>query len=184
VDNRALVTRLKERDALAMAEVYGRFGGLLYSLVLRCVSSPASAEDLVQEILLRIWNRIHTFDEANGSFEGWITAIARNHAIDHLRSRRNSWIECRGTALSSVQNYPLFFNYANEARRVDSRIAVGGALATLNQSQREVLEMTYFEGLTQAEIANQLNKPLGTVKSLVRSSLKVLRTSLVPLQPV
>ncbi len=177
-DDQEIAQRLKQRDTNAMAELYDKYGGLLYSVILRSVSNQATAEDLVQETFLRIWNRIHTFDLERGRLEGWIITIARNRAIDYLRSLRSQPGES-STSLEDLEHSGLFVTRETEADRLTRRKAVGAALEKLNEEQREVLELTHFQGLTQTEIAEQMHKPLGTVKSLVRSALKVLRTSAV-----
>jgi RNA polymerase sigma-70 factor (ECF subfamily) len=177
-DDREIAARLKQRDAAAMAELYDKYGALLYSVVLRSVTNPATAEDLVQETFLRIWNRIHTFDVERGRLEGWIVTIARNRAIDYLRSLRSQPVEAT-TSLEDLEHSGWFVTKETEADRLTRRRSVGAALNSLNEEQREVLELTHFQGLTQTEIAQRLHKPLGTVKSLVRSALKVLRTSAV-----
>lgn len=178
IDDQEIARRLKQRDSTAMAELYDKYGGLLYSVILRSVSNPATAEDLVQETFLRIWNRIHTFDVERGRLEGWMVTIARNRAIDYLRSTRSQPGESSAT-LEDLEHSGLFVTSETEADRLTRRKAVGAALNLLNQEQREVLELTHFQGLTQTEIAEQMHKPLGTVKSLVRSALKILRTSAV-----
>jgi RNA polymerase sigma-70 factor, ECF subfamily len=175
-DDREIAARLKRRDTNAMAELYDKYGGLLYSVILRSVANRATAEDLVQETFLRIWNRIHTFDAERGRLEGWIVTIARNRAIDYLRSLRSQPGEAT-TTLEDLEQSGLFVTRETEADHLSRRKAVGAALESLNEDQREVLELTHFQGLTQTEIAERLHKPLGTVKSLVRSALKVLRTS-------
>jgi RNA polymerase sigma-70 factor (ECF subfamily) len=175
-DDREIATRLKQRDANAMAELYDKYGGLLYSIILRSVTNHSTAEDLVQETFLRIWNRIHTFDVERGRLEGWIVAIARNRAVDYLRSLRSQPGEAN-TTLEDLEHSALFVTRETEADRLTRRKEVGAALESLNEDQREVLELTHFQGLTQTEIAERLNKPLGTVKSLVRSALKALRAS-------
>jgi RNA polymerase sigma-70 factor (ECF subfamily) len=177
-DDHEIAARLKQRDANAMAELYDKYSGLLYSVILRSVANQATAEDLVQETFLRIWNRIHTFDVERGRLEGWIVTIARNRAIDYLRSLRSQPGEST-TTLEDLEHSGLFVTKETEADRLTRRKAVGAALGSLNEEQREVLELTHFQGLTQTEIAERLHKPLGTVKSLVRSALKVLRASAV-----
>ena len=178
VDDLEIARRLKLRDQNAMAELYDKYGGLVYSVILRAVTNQATAEDLLQETFLRIWNRIHTFDTERGRLEGWIVTIARNRAIDYLRSLRSQPGESSST-LEDLEHSGLFATRETEAERLTRRKAVGAALDRLNEEQREVLELTHFQGLTQTEIAARMNKPLGTVKSLVRSALKLLRTSAV-----
>jgi RNA polymerase sigma-70 factor (ECF subfamily) len=173
-DDQALVSRLKQREASAMATLYDRFGGLLYSVIYRAVRDQSTAEDLVQETFFRIWNRIHTFDGEKGRLEAWLVTIARNRAFDYLRSVRGL-----GNDITSFDELERAGHFtAGSGPRTDYVVqqrTVQQALTSLNESQREVIELTHFEGMTQAEIADKLNKPLGTVKGLVRSALRVLR---------
>lgn len=173
-DDQALVTRLKQREASAMVVLYDRFGGLLYTIILRAVRDQAMAEDLVQETFFRIWNRIHTFDAEKGRLEAWLVTIARNRAFDYLRSVRGAASEL--TSFDELERAGYFATVAGPPTdRALQQRAVEQALTSLNQTQREVMELTHFEGMTQTEIADKLNKPLGTVKGLVRSALRVLR---------
>ena len=168
-----LVERLKLRDHNAMVDLYDKCGELAYSVISRIVRNPATAEDLTQETFLRIWRRIHSFDVGRGQLNQWVAAIARNIAIDHLRSLRREplpWDEMTKSARAILRN--------EEADRLMNRRSVNVGFALLNLNQRKVLQMTYFEGLTQTEIAERMQKPLGTIKSLVRSSLKVLRSNM------
>jgi len=157
-----------------MVVLYDRFGGLLYSVISRAVRDQATAEDLVQETFFRIWNRIHTFDAEKGRLEAWLVTIARNRAFDYLRSVRGAAGEV--TSFEDLERTGHFATVAGpHTDHVVQQRAVQQALTSLNESQREVIELTHFEGMTQAEIADKLKKPLGTVKGLVRSALRVLR---------
>ena len=173
--DRNLVAQLKSRNPRAMEDLYDRYGKLVYSVILRSVSDGGTAEDLTQETFLRVWNRIQTFDEQRGRLEAWLVTVARNRAFDHLRAVRNTSASLAGT---SELDYIGLVSLENESDRVANRRAVSEALKSLNSDQREVIELTHFEGMTQTEIAAKLQKPLGTVKSLVRSALKTLRTSM------
>lgn len=169
-----LVVRLKARDAQAVDELYDRYGKLLYSIILRAVRNQATAEDLTQETFVRIWARIQTFDATKGSFEAWLVTVARNRAFDYLRTARHLRQSVNIDELSEVQ---ICSPRENASDKLAQERTVKEALESLNPEQRKVIELTHFEGLTQTEIADKLSKPLGTVKSLVRSALKVLRTS-------
>jgi RNA polymerase sigma-70 factor, ECF subfamily len=171
---RDLVVRLKARDPQAVDELYDRYGRLLYSIVLRAVRNEATAEDLTQEAFVRIWARIQTFDESKGTLEAWLITVARNRAFDYLRTVRRARQSVNIDELSEER-----FSYRREdaSDKLAQERTVKKALEGLNPDQRKVIELTHFDGLTQTEIAEKLSKPLGTVKSLVRSALKVLRTS-------
>jgi RNA polymerase sigma-70 factor (ECF subfamily) len=176
---RRLIQRLKRRDSDAMMELYDSYSRLLYSIVLRAVNNAAIAEDITQEVFLRVWNRVRTFDENKGNLEGWLVTVARNRAFDYLRSVRNA-PDTSSISLTDLERSPLFAAGRDSSpdRQLAAR-AVREALRDLTDDQRQVMELTHFEGLTQTEIAGQLKKPLGTVKGLVRSALKSLRAALV-----
>jgi RNA polymerase sigma factor (sigma-70 family) len=175
-----LVKRLKSRDGQAMVSLYDKYGSLVYSVIFRAVADRATAEDLTQETFLRIWNRIHTFDEEKGKLQGWLVTVARNRAFDYLRSIRNHSAHS-SAPLEELERAGCFANKGsandNPVDRIAKEKAVGQALERLNKEQREVIELTHFEGMTQTEISEKLKKPLGTVKSLVKSALKNLRAA-------
>lgn len=179
-EDRELIKRLKSRDGQAMLALYDKYGGLLYSVIFRAVPDRATAEDLVQETFLRIWNRVHTFEEEKGRLQGWLVTVARNRAFDYLRSVRNLPIQA-SARLEDLEQAGCFANKEasrdNPADKIAKTAAVRQALKGLSQEQRQVIELTHFEGMTQTEISEKLNKPLGTVKSLVRSALKNLRAA-------
>ncbi|MGI8958602.1 MAG: sigma-70 family RNA polymerase sigma factor [Bryobacteraceae bacterium] len=160
-----------------MAELYDRYGRMAYALSFRIVRDRSTAEDLVQEIFFRIWNRAHLLDE-NYEFLGpWVLAITRNLALDHLRSRE-SRLERQCKSLEGLK-HPCFFS--NAERYIFSSDYVHrlrDAFAHLTAQQQQVIELAYYEGLTQSEMAERLDKPLGTIKSRVRTALKVLRDCL------
>ena len=175
--DRILIGRLKARDPNAMVDLYDRYGKLVYSVIRRAVNNTLTAEDLTQEAFLRIWNRIGTFDEEKGRLEGWLVTVARNRALDHLRAcQANPPIAA--TDLDDLERTGLFSRNESHIDRLAQQQAVQDALRNLSQEQREVIELTHFEGLTQTEIAAKLGRPLGTVKGLVRSALKSLRTAM------
>lgn len=171
-----LVQRLCGRDPDAMMAIYDKFGKLIFSVILGAVRDPAAAEDLTQETFLRVWNRISTFSEDKGNLEGWLITIARNRAFDYLRAVRNA-PEMPAVALNDIERLAWHGPADDPANRLADRKVVLEALEKLNTEQRKVIEMTHFAGMTQTEIAARLNKPLGTVKGLVRSGLKVLRAA-------
>ncbi len=161
-----------------MMELYDRYGKLMYSVILRAVKDTAMAEDVTQEALLRIWNRIGTFNEEKGNLEGWVVTVARNRAFDYMRAVRHT-PETVSANFGDWERPQQLSAHDNQAERVANQQAVLAALGSLNSDQRAVIELTHFEGMSQSEIAHQLQKPLGTVKGLVRSALKSLRSVLV-----
>lgn len=173
-----LVVELQRRNANAMAELYSRYGRLTYALILRIVRDVGIAEDLVQETFLRVWNRVPFFDGSKGSLGPWLLAIARNRAIDYVRSVR------------SRDQHTVAFDEGDrglpstDAAAFDDARRVRAAMRKLVPNHMRVIELSYFEGLSQLEVAERLGQPLGTVKSWVRMALKSLREELAPSETV
>jgi RNA polymerase sigma-70 factor (ECF subfamily) len=172
-----LARRLKAHEPQAMSELYDRFGRLAYSLIYRIVRNAAAAEDLVQETFLRVWNRAQSFDQQRGALGPWILTVARNRAIDYLRS-----IDGRMTAgaleLDRLEHPGLFSELDESALSIDRARRLKGAFEKLSPNQRMVIELAYYEGMSQTEMAERMKQPLGTVKTWVRGALKVLRDEL------
>jgi RNA polymerase sigma-70 factor, ECF subfamily len=175
-EERALVARLQRRDPQALAELYDRYGKTAYSLVLRVVRDQAIAEDLVQETFLRVWNRVHAIDSEKGAIGPWLLAIARNRAIDYLRSsagRQRNAVE-----LDETDHAPLYKEMEAEILISDQARRVKVAMDKLAPNYRTVMELAYFEGLSQTEMAARMGQPLGTIKTWVRTALQSLRDEL------
>lgn len=168
-----LVLRLQHRDPRALAELYDRYGRLTYALILRVVRDVGAAEDLVQETFLRVWTRAQAFDARKGSVGPWLLAIARNRAIDYLRSAGGR--ERKSVEFEETDHPSLFIDMEQGILTSDRARRVKAAVEKLSASQRQVIELAYFEGLTQTEMAERIGQPLGTVKTWVRAALKNLR---------
>jgi RNA polymerase sigma-70 factor (ECF subfamily) len=171
-----LVRRLQRRDPKAMADLYDRYGRLVYAVILRVVRDGGIAEDLVQETFLRVWNRVQGFDADKGGLGPWLLAVARNRAIDYLRSSAGRMQNA--TELQDTEHPALFTDMERELLNSDRVRRVRVALEKLSANQRTVIELAYFEGLSQAEMAERMSQPLGTVKTWVRGALKSLREEL------
>jgi RNA polymerase sigma-70 factor (ECF subfamily) len=176
-DDSELVARLKRRDPDAMGILYDRYGRVAYALIFRVVRNPAVAEDLVQETFLRVWNRVHGFDPDRGALGPWILAIARNRAIDYLRS-----VEGRANESSleaeRLENPGLFNSLQSSILNIDRMRLLQEAFGKLTPNQRTVIELAYYEGLSQTEMSERLKQPLGTVKTWIRTALQTLRDQL------
>jgi len=172
-----LARRLKNRDPNAMAELYDRYGRITFALIFRVVRNEAVAEDLVQETFLRVWNRVHGFDHEKGALGPWVLAVARNRAIDYLRSVDGRMAQS-AFELEKLEQPALFCDLENSIMNMDRVKALQGAFQKLTANQRLVLELAYYEGLSQTEMADRLKQPLGTVKTWVRTALKNLRDEL------
>jgi len=176
-DDAQLVERLKRREPQAMAEMYDRYSRMAYSLILRIVRNTGAAEDLVQETFLRVWNRAQAFDSSRGALGAWILAVARNRAIDYVRSVEGRMTQC-ASEFDELENPAAFSDFEQNILDIDRVRLVRNALNKLNPNQREVIEMAYYEGLSQSEMAARMKQPLGTVKTWARSALRLLREQL------
>lgn len=174
-----LITAIARRDVQAFDALYERYGDLVYSVTLRIVGDVPAAEDAVQDVFLRLWRRPDQFDSSRGRFLTWLLKVARNRAIDERRSRGRRQRHEAGTALNidggiaDDSDDP-----ALAALLADQRVAVRRALQDIPDEQRIAIEMAYFGGLTQQEIAAALNQPLGTVKTRIRLGMQKLRLTL------
>ena len=173
-----LVERLQRRDTQALADLYDRYGRLAYALILRIVKDTGIAEDLVQETFLRVWNRVQGFDAKKGSIGAWLMTVARNRAIDYLRSAAG---RVRNAVEFEETDHPaLYSNMEGDIVLADNARRVKAAMDKLSPNQRQVIELAYFEGLSQTEMAERMGQPLGTVKTWARTALRNLRDELGP----
>ena len=168
-----LVLRLQRRDPHALAELYDRYGRLAYALILRVVRDVGAAEDLVQETFLRVWTRAQAFDVQKGSIGPWLLAVARHRAIDYLRSAGVR--ERNNVEFEETEHPSLFIDMERGILASDRARRVKAAVEKLSATERQVIELAYFEGLTQTEMAERMGQPLDTVKTWVRSAWKNLR---------
>lgn len=173
----ALLSRLRQRDPKAMSDLYDRYGRLVYSLIFRIVRDSAAAEDLTQETFLRIWNRVHALDAARGALGPWVITVARNRAIDHLRSAGGR-LAARFVELAQAEHPANFNDFDSAMLSIDRARVLKEAFEKLTPSQKTVIELAYYEGLSQTEMAERMQQPLGTVKTWVRGALKALREQL------
>jgi RNA polymerase sigma-70 factor, ECF subfamily len=171
-----LLVRLQRREPQALADLYDRYGGMVFRLIVRMVRDGGIAEDLVQETFLRAWNRAAGLDPERGAAGPWLLAVARNRAIDYLRAhgrRANNTVE-----LNETEHPGLFVRFPDEALNLDMARKVNHALEGLTAQQREAIELAYFEGMSQTEIAERMGQPLGTVKSWMRRAMQQMREHL------
>jgi RNA polymerase sigma-70 factor, ECF subfamily len=175
-DDSGLVARMQRRDPQALAELYDRYGAVTYSLILRVVRDTGIAEDLVQETFLRVWNRVSGFDAQKGSIGPWLLAVARNRAIDYLRSAGGR--ERNAVEYEESDHPSLYCDMEKDILASDKARKVKSAIDKLPANHRQVIELAYFEGLSQTEMAERMGQPLGTVKTWVRTALKNLRDEL------
>jgi RNA polymerase sigma-70 factor (ECF subfamily) len=176
-DDAELARRLQRREPQAMADLYDRFGRLAYSLIFSIVRDTGVSEDLVQETFLRVWNRAAGFNPERGALGPWLLAVARNRAIDYIRSARAK-MDRNLFELDEHGGASLFVDMEREVLSADAARRIKAAMAKLNPNQQRVIELAYYEGLSQTEMAERLGQPLGTVKTWVRTALKHLKDEL------
>ena len=169
-----LISRLQERDPEGLAAAYDRYGRVAYSVLLRITRDPSVAEDLVQELFIRLWNRGKEFDSSKGTLGVWLLSIARNMAIDHVRSAQARF-SMRLRPIDHLDQLSMAAAGSEPESVIDRSRAVSAAFTTLTPNEKRVLELAYFEGFSQTEIADRLKEPLGTVKSWTRSALSRMR---------
>jgi RNA polymerase sigma-70 factor (ECF subfamily) len=174
--DRELFLAIKAGKHSALGVLYDRYASLVYRLALRMLVNPQEAEDLTQEVFLQLWQR-QSYDPDRGSLSSFLTTLTRSRAIDRLRSRSSNvrFLQRWSQTMSSENPSPTPFELASLSQRSDY---VQTALAQLPEKQRRVLELAYYGGLSQSEIAILLETPLGTVKSWSRQGLLSLRNHL------
>jgi RNA polymerase sigma-70 factor, ECF subfamily len=166
-----LIRGMAAGDRAAFAAFYDRYAPLAYSVILRIVRDRADGADVLQEVFWEAWRSATAYDASRGSPEAWIVMRARTRAIDRVRARRRR----EETFVAPVDETVARDAGVDVARRVEDRGFVGSALEQLPLPQREAIELAYFEGLSQTEIAERLKQPLGTVKTRIRAGLERLR---------
>jgi RNA polymerase sigma-70 factor (ECF subfamily) len=168
--------RVAGGDPAALAELYDRYADMLYSLALRVVGSASDAEEVLQDAWLQAWRSARSYDPARGAVGAWLVTITRTRALDRLRSlgSRRRALDAAALEAASDPPAPIADPVIGHARRA-LRTNVAAAITALAPQQRQVVELAYFDGLSQSEIAARLNTPLGTIKSWTRQALQKLR---------
>jgi RNA polymerase sigma-70 factor (ECF subfamily) len=182
LDDEELMERLFQRDLEAFRALYERYGSLVYSTCLRIVRDTQIAEDMVQEIFLRVWRKPESYLPSRGRFVTWLTSVTRNRAVDEIRSRNRRFRHETASPEEQEREVPAAetMDPALTAELSDQRRLILAALEGIPQEQREVIELAYFGGLTQQEISQRLSQPLGTVKTRIRLGMQKLRGALTP----
>jgi RNA polymerase sigma-70 factor (ECF subfamily) len=174
--DRAVLVRLADGELDALEDLYDRYKAMAYSIAYRITNDATLAEDVVQEAFLGAWRNASRYVEGRGSVKTWLLSIVHHRAIDAVRRRRPT------TELPDVEVPPpdalTLPDVWAEVSAVLDADTVQGALATLSDVQREAIELAYFGGLTQQEIAERTATPLGTVKSRMRLGLLGMRRHL------
>lgn len=179
-----LMQRLFYGDLQAFEVLYSRYADLVYSTALRILRDVHLAEDMVQEIFLRLWRKPESYEAQRGRFLTWLMSVARNRAVDEARSRGRRFRHETPTASGEQQEREIAdggeHDPALTAQLAEQRRAIRAALAGLPAEQRQVIELAYFGGYTQQEISTMLGQPLGTVKTRIRLGMQKLKLAITP----
>jgi RNA polymerase sigma factor (sigma-70 family) len=181
ISDKEIIELILLKDSTALELLYDRYERAMYHFAYRMVHDPMMAEEVVQELFLRIWNSAEKFNPIQGKLTTWMFTLTRNIAIDLLRKKRSRTPE--GMSSLSENNYSetLQDEKSNTQTEVESKLVneeVREALKELNSDQKQVVEWIYFKGLTHQEVSSTYDIPLGTVKSRVRLALKNLHQKL------
>ena len=180
VADRDLVERAAAGDERAMTDLYDRYGTLVYAVAYRIVGQRADAEEVVVEAFAQAWREAARFEVERGSVAAWLTAIARSRALDLVRARGRRERLAAGATAQDAAGPAGQAGADDRVEEDERRRVVRQALESLSPPQRQAIELAFFEGLSQSEIAERLNEPLGTVKTRVRLGMQKLRESLRP----
>jgi RNA polymerase sigma-70 factor (ECF subfamily) len=176
-DDRATVSRMAGGDSSALADLYDRHARAIYSLALRILADAAEAEDVVQDVFTQAWRQATRYDADRAPVAGWLMIMTRARSLDRLRRRR---ARIATTELDPATAHPRDPELDQESQAITAEQAetLRGALGVLPDSQRTAIELAYYEGLSQSDIAARLQQPLGTVKTRIRTGLLRLRDAL------
>jgi RNA polymerase sigma-70 factor, ECF subfamily len=179
-----LVARAAAGDERAIGQLYDRYGAVLFAVAYRIAGQHADAEEVVLEAFAQAWREAPRFEAGRGSVAGWLTTIARSRALDLVRARSRRDRLTATAAADRPGTSPAMGDFrpdpAGALDNDERRRQVRQALETLSAPQRQAIELAYFEGLSQSEIAERLQEPLGTVKTRVRLGMQKLRECLRP----
>jgi RNA polymerase sigma-70 factor (ECF subfamily) len=175
--DRATVDRMASGDSSALGDLYDRHSRAIYSLAVRILADAAEAEDVVQDVFTQAWRQATRYDAARAPVAAWLMIMARARSLDRLRRRRSRIV---ATELDPSIPHPRDPDASQELLAISAEQAdrLRGALGVLPDGQRTAIELAYYEGLSQSDIAARLQQPLGTIKTRIRSGLLKLREAL------
>lgn len=175
-----LIARMAQQDQIALQDFYDRYNKLVFSLALKVLNCRTEAEEVTLEVFWQIWQQASQYRENRGSVVAWLVMIARSRAIDRRRARdriSNTLYVVDNNNLNDL-SVDMALDPEENFYTAQRREAVINALSEMSDKQRMAIELAYFAGLSQSEIANQLQEPLGTVKTRIRSGIQILREKL------
>ncbi len=170
-----LVTSIARYSETALAEVYRRHGGAVYGLAKRVLNNPTEAEDVTQEVFLRLWNQPDRYDADRGSLRSFLLAQAHGRAVDAIRSSNSRRLREARDAMRTAEGA---YDMQHEVWDLAVADQVGQAMGELPEEERRAIELAYFGGRTYREVATLLDQPEGTVKSRIRNGMRRMRAAL------
>ena len=166
-----LITLLKESNADAFSYLYDNYSGALYGAILKVISDRDLGEDILQEVFVKIWNNIQSYNPEKGRLFTWMINIARNHTIDTVRSKGYK----KQSKIQTGENTVDHSGAHVEVREDFDAMGIRNQVELLNEDQQQLINLAYFNGFTQKEISEQLAIPIGTVKSRMRAAILQLK---------
>jgi RNA polymerase sigma-70 factor, ECF subfamily len=179
-----LMRRIQDEDADALALLYDRYNGIVKALILRVIHNETEADDLLQEVFMEIWNQARNFSAEKGKPLGWMVTLARRRAIDALR-KRQAYNRAEERLQLEVEQQPGAWAQnvtEKEIQSGDTRLLMNKVINALPEAQRKTIELAFFYGMSQREIAANTNTPLGTVKTRLELGLKKIYDALKELK--
>ncbi|MBT4341852.1 MAG: sigma-70 family RNA polymerase sigma factor, partial [Chloroflexi bacterium] len=167
-----------EKDRQALAELYDRYGRRVFALAVRMLNDPVGSEEVTQDVFMSVWRRGASYTSKKGKFTTWLFSIAHNRTIDELRKRKRDRSRENTDIDDHLNIQSSDISPADAAVAQSEYLQIRAAMEKLPVEQKHVVDLSYFKGLTQTEIAMKTGQPLGTVKTRMRLALKKLRTAL------
>ena len=178
-DDLQLLERIAGKDKDALNALYSRYMTPVYSLSLHMLKQPSLAEEVTQDVFLNIWLKADSFNAGRGNPRSWIMSVTHHRVVDVIRSRR------RSNVMTDPEGYDTLERLPSSGPSVESQVTqrldrerIERALDTLPDNQREVIELAYFEGYSQSEMADLLGQPLGTIKTRVRLAMQKMKAAM------
>jgi RNA polymerase sigma-70 factor (ECF subfamily) len=179
-----LMERIQAEDPDALSQLYDRYNGILKALILRVIHNEAEADDLLQEIFMEIWGQAKNFSAQKGKPLGWMVTLARRRAIDGLR-KKQAYARAEERLQQETEQQPDAWVHNATEEEIefgDRRVLIRRVIATLPVPQQQAIELAFFRGMSQREIAAKTNTPLGTVKTRLELGLKKIYDGLKELR--